>query len=898
MSGPRPPRIATRLLERCLRVDEQEELVGDLDEQYRHRVAAVGPGAAARWYWRQALALAWGFCLHRRDVVSANDDRPRGREAAQMVTTDVRYGWRSLRQAPSFAVVAILTLTFGIGLSTTVFSLVNGILLHSLPYAGADRLVRLAEFRPGEVVPQTGGQLSDTAVGLWMARHETLEALAPYDTNGQTVTTPMGVDNMVVAAVGGSFFDVLAIQPAVGRLLLPADMDLAALPVAIISQHLWTSSFGHSADIIGRALLIEGQTRVIVGVTPSAFVFPTADVDVWVPGSWRWPPPGGRRMFGFHINTIARLRPGASLADANLEGASIARAIAAADPNAAESPPEISRMRVRALLDDVVAPVKPALLTLGVGMALVLLAACVSVANLILARDTARQRDLAVRLSLGASRWRIARPVLIEQGLLAGAGGLLGALLAWWILRSLPLLAPADLPRLGDVHFDLFSLAFTSAVALATAVTVGLLPVWQLPATDVRELSAGGRVRIGRATRSADTLRGVLVVGQIAVAVVLLTGAFLVGQSLVALLRVNTGYQPAGVLTFQVRMPDGVSRQKGRQTQFYTDLLDRLRHHPSVVSAAASAALPLHDISMRMSISIEGRPRPANPTDQAMAISLPATTDYLRTIGTRVVRGRGFTDRDTMDTTKVLLIDETLETQCFPHRDAIGQRVHSIGNQWWTIVGVVEAVHMDAPGVTPDPMFYFPTSQVPELIGYGWSGGVTVRTTGDPLDLVPFIRDQVRQVDARLPVYNIGRLTDQLRASIAQPRFYAGVLGLFAVLALSTALLGVYGVLAYAVERRRLEFGVRRALGATERHVMALVLRRGVVLAAFGIALGLGGAALSARFMRALLFGITPADPWSYAGAAALVFGVVLAASWQPVRRALRIDPARALRVN
>jgi putative ABC transport system permease protein len=898
----RPPRRAVQILERRLHPDERDELLGDLEEQFRRRERDRSAAAARWWYWRQALALLWGFGVSRRDLVSTSHERTRGRWAAGNLRADVRYAFRSLHRAPSFALVALLTLTSGIGLSTAVFSLVGAILVTPLPYAHPDRIVRLAEARPGEPLPPAGGQLTDTAVGLWLSHHEALDALAPYSSDGVTVALPSGPANVVVADVGAAFFQILERPPLAGRLLRPADAAASAPPVAVISDRLWQSAFARRADAVGSTVVIDNRAREVVGVAARTFAMPSPDVDIWIPGTWTWPAPGVQRSFQLRIQAVGRLRPGTSVDEADREGATIAATIATAAASAGSAAPAVSHIRARLLLDDVVAPVKPALVTLAGGMLLVLLAACVSLANLLLARHTARQRELAVRLALGASRWRIARPVLIEQILLTGGGGLCGGALAWWLVGAVPALAPGSLPRVGDVHFDLASLGFATLASLLTAVVAGVLPVLPMPARELRELSASDRVWVGRTARSADRLRGLLVVGQVALAVVLLVGALLVGRSLAALLRVNPGYRPEGVLTFQVGFPGSAPRQTGRMAAFYAGMLARIRRHPSVVSAGYAMALPLHEIGLRSSIRVVGRalPPPTSPRD--MAISQAIDGDYLQTVGTRVLQGRSFTPADTAGAERVVLIDEDLARRIFPDGDAIGHQVIGPRAAPFTIVGVVEPVHASGLADAADPVIYYYAPQLAsmgEILAYFPTGsGIAVRTNGDPMDLVPFLRDQARELDPTLPLYHVARLSDELSGTIAQPRFFAWVLGLFATLALSTALLGIYGVLAYAVERRRVEFGVRRALGATERHVTMLVVRRGLGLAAAGVTLGLAGAALTTGLLRAQLFGVGPADPVSFVSACALVVLAVVAASWQPVRRALRIDPARALRVG
>jgi putative ABC transport system permease protein len=886
----RPPRIAERLLRARLLRDERDEIIGDLQEQFARR-AADGPRAARWWYWRQTLALIVSFSVHRRDLVSRAHERTRGRWGAGNLMVDLRYAWRSLVHSRSFAFVALLTLTAGIGLSTAVFSLVSSVLLDPLPYATPDRIIRLSERPPGASAP---GGVSDTALGAWTSMERSPVQLAAFSVHDVTVILPDGAANLPISDVSGGFFTVLSMAPRAGRLIGPSDISRTAPKVVVISERLARAAYGGVESAVGKTVGLESQTFEIVGVVASAFAFPNPQVDVWRPG-WqyeRFPEPGTRQTFGFRATVIGLLTEGATLEDVQRAGGTVAQrlAIAAASTSASE-------FSVRRLLDDMVAPIKPALVTLAAGMALVLIAACVNLTTLLLARHTSRQRELAVRVALGAGRWRVARPVLLELLMLSAGGGLAGGLLGWWLLNLLPLLAPRNLPRIESVQFDLQSLMFAAAVALATALAVGVLPALRLPSADVRELtSASGRIRVGRSTASADRLRSGLVAGQVALAVVLLVGALLIGRSLEALLDVPLGYNPEGVLTFQSAQPFGASREAGRLTRYYTELMDRLRNHSGV---GVARALPLHPISIRTSINVPGRPiPPGRPNPEDMAVAQVISPDYLRAIGSRVVKGRGFTGEDTASTTKVILIDEVLERKHFPAGDAIGTQLPGPRAERFTIVGVVEATRFGPPGEDPSPVIYYSTEQLVEGLAYMFAAGIAVRTTADPHELVPFVREQARQVDATVPLYNIRPLTEDVQISVAGPRFFTIVLVLFATLALSTALLGIYGVLAYSVEQRRAEFGVRRALGAAEGDIVSLVLRRAGVLAAVGIAFGVTGAALGARFMQSMLFGITPGDPASYGGAVIVAMAIVLAASWCPVRRALRIDPAEALRVN
>jgi predicted permease len=903
----RPPRAAQRLLLWRLLPDERDELVGDLDEQFVRRAAADGPRSAGRWYWRQTLALTWGFFVHRRDAVSTAHERRRGFWMLSGVAHDCRDATRSLRSSPGFVTVALLTLAFGIGLSTAVFSFVHGVLLKPLPYPDADRLVRLVEFNPSSPlaalglgrpgIEATGGTLGDTTIGEWTKATETLDAIVPYSTNGRNVVLPAGTELRPVAEVGDRFFDILSVTPVEGRLFQTGDAARDAADVAVVSA-AFVAAIDDGRAVVGRAIQIDDTPYTIVGVAP-ALSLPEPDIDVWLPGRWRWPPPGVTRNLALSLDVIARMKPGVAVDAVQQEGERVVLNIATANPAFFEGTVAVPQVRVRRLLDDIVAPVRPALVVLSIGISLVLLAACVSLATLVLSRTTARRRDVAVRLALGASRTRVVRPLIFEQLALAAGGSALGAAVAYAVLRGIPALAPGDLPRLSDVAFDVRSLIVVSCVALVTACLVGVSPVWRLPGRRSGSWARTTGLR-GRADgASPDRLRSVLVICQIGLAAVLLVSAALVGRSLLGLLRVDPGYRADGVLTFQASPPDLWWRQEGRQTAYATEMMARIRTRPGVVAVGATSGLPFRMSVFRGTFWIAGRPRPTDPAERPVANDRIITPGYLDAVGTRVVRGRGFLPTDSKDAERVLLIDEVIAARHFPDQDPIGERLISFGQREWIIVGVVAATHDVDPATAPEPKLYLPAAQLAELMGFnGTSGGFAVRTTGDPLGLVPFIREQARALEPGWPIFSVELLRDRMRDATAQPRFYTVALGLFAALALTTAVLGVYGVLAYAVERRRLEFSVRRALGATERDVLRLVVGRGLVMAALGLAAGLASAAAGASLLRSQLFGIEPLDPASFLATAGLLGAVVVLASWWPARRAMGVSPVEALKAE
>ncbi len=903
-----PPRLPVRWLERCLHPDERQELIGDLSEQFQARVQSHGAHSARRWFWRQTIVLLWGFALRRRDVISHDHERTRGRWLLQNAASDWRYAWRSLVSARGASLVALLTLTLSLGLSTAVFSIANGLLLRPLPYPDADRLVRLAEAQvargpqatsQGAVLPESGGTLTDMAAGQFIQWAKTLQHVTPYTTGGRVLALPAGAEQRAYAQVGTGFFDLVGGVPRRGRLFIEADGRREATPSIVLSERLWRDHFQSRDDVVGALVMVDQTPHQVLGVVAGDIRFPEPGIDFWIAGQWRWPTPGVRRSLSTSMAVVARLAPGQTVEAAQAEARQIGVGIAASDPAFAEGGDvAVPEFRVRSLQEDLVHPVRPALMALSAGMALVLLVAAANLVNVLLARSTARQREMAVRLTLGAGRWRIVRPLLFEQLLLAGLGAVTGIALAWVLLRVTPLLAPETLAQLVDVRFDAWSLLFVATMALTLGVVVGLLPAWQLPAANLRDLSTAGRAIVGTRAVSAESVRRGLVVVQVALAVVLLVGAALLGRTMWALTHVHPGFVPNKVLTFKVALPALIFQQPERQSAFFDDVLTRLRQHPDVRAAGATSTLPLGLVGLSGSFYIEGTPRPTTAAEWPRANKVSITPGYLEAVGTRVVRGRGLTEQDSASAEPVVLVDEALARQYFNGREAIGQRIEYF-REFRRIVGVTESIKQRDVTADAEPVIYIPATQLPAVAAFNaLTGGVAVRTTGNPRGLQAFVRTVVSEVDPTIPVHAMAPLSERLGDTFATPRFYAYALGLFASLALVVAVLGVYGVLAYAVERRQVEFGVRRALGGDERHILGLVLRQASVLVVLGIAAGVTIAALGAGLLRTLLFGVTESDIPTYAAAAFGLWLVGLAAAWLPAWRAMRVDPARVLRAE
>lgn len=903
-----PPRVPLRWLERYLHPDERQELIGDLTEQFQARVREQGAASARRWFWRQACGLLWGFSLRRRDVISHAHERTRGRWLLQNASTDWRYACRSLWSARGTTMVAWGTVTLTLGLSTAVFSIANGVLRRPLPFPEADRVVRIAEAMvdrspyaasTAPVLPAYGGRVSDTAIGQFLTSVESLALVTPYTTGSNVVLTAAGAEQCSTAEVGVRFFDVLGASAHIGRLFVQPDGAPSAPPTVVLSEAFWRESLGAREDVVGTTLMLDEKAHIVAGVVAGAIRFPEPDIDVWIALNRRWPTPGAPRSFSTSLDVIARLAPGVTLDAASAEARQLGHRIAAADPAFTEGfDVPVPEFRLRRLQDDLVYPVRPALLALMAGMTLVLLVAGANLVNLLLARSTARHREIAVRLTLGAGRWRIVRPLLFEQLVVAGAGALSGAALAWVVLRVVPTFAPDTLARLMDVQFDLWSFGFTLSVALGLALVVGLMPAWQLPRTSLRDVTSAGRVAAGGRVISADRLRQGLVVLQVALAMVLLIGAGLLGRTLWALTSVHPGYVGNGVVIMQLGVADLLFRQPDRQEAFFAALLAAIERDPRVEAVGTTSTLPLFQVGLSGSIGIEGRPRPTNSSEWPRANKIAVSTRYLDAVGTRILRGRGFQVTDTATAEPAAVIDEAFAAKYFAGQDPIGQRLDFM-RKMWRIVGVAESIKQHDVTEAAEPVSYFHTPQVPPVLAFNrWTGGLAVRTKGEPMAIVPVVRSALWEIDPSVPLHGVEGLNDRLSGTFAGPRFYGLTLGLFAALALTVSILGVYGVLAYGVERRTVEFGVRRALGGDERHILGLVLRQASTLVLLGAGLGLLIAAAGTGLLRSLLFGVDALDLMTYMTISAALWFVGLLAAIVPAWRAVRVDPALTLKAD
>ena len=822
---------------------------------------------------------------------------------------DIRQGWRMLARNPGFTAVAIVTLALGIGANTAIFSVVYAVLLRPLPYAGSQQLVRVSEeggaLRAGggrgagpRAAVVTGGTFRD-----WRESSRTLDGLAAYQPRSYTLT---GFDEPIRlrgTAVSTSMFPMLRAVPAQGRLFAANEDRPGADQVAIISEPLWARHFGRRRDVVGKTIALDDRQFTIVGVLPASFYFPDHDTEIWTPMTVNVGPQQPGQVMIMMFSAIGRLKDGTSVAQAEAEGTAAARR------NQPPPPPGINpstpgtpvTVRLVPLQAEMVAGVRPALLVLTAAVGFVLLIASANIANLLLTRGAARQRELAVRTALGARQWRLLRQLLTESMLLALAGGGLGVALAYGLQRALPAMSPGNIPRIEEVAMDGRVLAFATLLSLATGLLFGLAPALQGSRVNVLSaLNEAGIQRMGgfRFLRG-NRLRSVLVIVEVALSTVLLAGGGLLVRSFIRLVDVNPGYDPANVITAQIALPDAKYGTPGQQTAFFDQLLQRVGAIQGVQSVGTTKMLPLLPGNMIVSFGIVGQPPPTDPRDFPRASTRIVSAGYAEAIGLKLVAGRLFGPHDDAGTPPVVVVNETLARQYLNGADkSVGARLQMFGPNPMEVVGVVGDVRHTGLDAEPQPEAYLLSKQLPGNARFGRAGptALVVRTSGDPLSVVPFLRRAVLESDHDVPLDSVMTMDARLSASVAAPRFYAVLLGLFALVALVLAAVGIYGVLSYNVSQRHREIGVRMALGAAGRDILTLVLGQGLGLTIAGVAIGLAGAFATTRSLRTLLFGVAPTDPMTYVGISGLLIAVAILACWIPARRAIRVDPMTALR--
>ena len=803
---------------------------------------------------------------------------------------DVRYGLRMLRKGPGFTAVALLVLTVGIGANVAIFSVVNTVLLRPLPYSDPARLVMLWESLPGIGYGQVG--TSSAEYLDYRDRNRVFSGIAGYKNDTVNLTGSGQPERIPVTHASANLFSVLGVQPVIGRTYTAEEDRPGAARVAVLSYGLWKRRYGADRNILGRAVDLDGQPYTVIGVMPAYFQFPFSTLpyseraELWTPVSFT-PDEIADRVREFGTFTVARLKPGVSLRQAQEDVVRVAVEFQKQNPNVYNGSIYV-KPTASPLAAEVVGKTRPMLLLLMAAVAFVLLIACANLANLLLARATARSREMAVRAALGASQGRLLRQFLTESVLLAAGGGALGVFAAIWAVRLLVAFGPEQVPRLQDVTIDPRVLAFAVAISVLTGILFGIAPAWRASRgnlqTGLRE--AGARAGVGR---ERLRLRNGLVVLETACSLLLLVGAGLLLNSFVRVLSVPPGFNPHGVLIARTQFDDSRYPKAELCARAEREIMARLRRLPGAESVGFVTNLPLAD-PRGIGFRIEGGP----PNQFHNADNALVSEDYFRVMGIALLHGRGFREQDNESTPLVAVINQTLARTYFPGEDPIGKRLLWGDRTPFTIVGVAGDVKFSALDADVSPMIYMSNFQVAS--GVSRHAVFVVRTAGDPAGMVSAARHAIGLVDKDLPVFGVTTMDDVLAASVAQRRFSMSLLGAFAILALLMAAIGLYGVLSYSVSQRMHEMGLRMALGANPRDLLRLVVGQGIRVALAGVAAGLLASFAATRLLAGMLFGVSPLDLLTFVGVAAVLLAAALVASFVPARRATRVDPMVALR--
>jgi len=795
---------------------------------------------------------------------------------------DLRYAWRGLLRSPSFTAVAIATLALGIGINTAVLGIVNGVLLRPFPFPRPDRLVMVREDMPEKEM--FGMTASPPNFLDWRAQSRSFSDLAAYARNSDPLTGSGEPEQVDYASTTGTFFSVLGVRPMIGRFYGAEECAAGKDHVAVLGNALWMRRFGGRNEAVGSTIRLGGEPYTVIGVAPPELEFPLGTHDLWTPLDFG---PDVEKQRGAHyISVVGRLGKGVSLPAAETEMKGIAARLAAAYPDKNKG----HTVSLRTLKDQIVGKVRLALLVLTGAVALVVLIACANVANLLLARGARREREIAVRRALGASRTRIVRQLLTESLLLAAGGTVAGIAFAALADRLIVRFGPSGIPRLAQAGIDGTVLAATAVIAMATALLFGLVPA--LRATS-ENLTASLRETAAGTAPGRQRARDLLVAAEMALALLLLAGAGLLVKSFAKLVHVDPGFRPDHVLTFDLTL-DAKYKDPASRSSFYRGLLAELDRLPGVRASGAVFCAPLSRSNFSSSFTVDGAPVPKS--DEPSMNLRVVSPDYFSTMRIPLVAGRLFTDADRRGGQRVLLLTQSAARQFWPRGDAIGKYLRMGARPVkedveGTVVGIVGDTHDESLSEQPEPAAFFPLDQV------GVSGlTVVVRTVQDPRSVGGPVRDAVRRMDPDLPVVGMATMEDVVSNSVSAPRFYAFLLAVFSVAALVLAAIGIYGVLSYAVASRAREIGVRIAIGARRRDVIAMVVGGAARLAALGLAAGLASALLLTRLLAGILFGVKPFDPATYAAVSAILFGVALLAALVPARRAASADPMTALR--
>lgn len=874
-----------------------EELSEHLDDRYEELLQI---GATEEQAYRMALAelsndqllfqgLRWVERTVKYEAVVLGSRR---KSMSGNLLQDLRYGVRMIGKNPGFAFIAVLTLALGIGANTAIFSVINGVLLKPLPYKEPQQLVRIFESherRPR--FPMSPPNFQD-----YREQNSTLEAMAIYTREDLELSMDDKPERLAAMHITAGFFELLGIQPLLGREFNRDEELLANSRVVVLSHNLWQRRFAGDPQIVGKAITLSGRPYTIIGVMPAGVQHVGGDyrslphgesVDVWWPmalTSEDW-----RNVRGHFTNAIGRLKPGVTLAQAAADFNVVAERL---EQNYVESN-KGWRIVLRPLHEDIVGQARTTLWILLGAVVFVLLVACANVANLTLVKATVREREIALRAALGANRGRIIRQLLTESMLLSVLGGAAGLVLAALALKVLLLLAPAQLPRLQAISIDGRIFAFTTMISLLTGLIFGLAPALQSMKVNLNELlKEGGRSATGGITKRR--VRDALVVAEVALALILLIGAGLLLRSFVKLQQTDPGFESSGVLTMTLSMPRARYPKEEQVMDFYQRLTESVKALPGVRAAGLSSDLPWTGYDENSGFNIEGKDLPPGQSPAGRYHFVSA--DYFRAIGVPLLAGRFFNASDTAQAPYRILINQSLANRYWPDEEAVGKRITfrdepKSDKDWFTVVGVVGDVKDYPYSLAAEPAFYWPVTQYSHN-----EMTLAVRTDGDPMGLIAAIRDRVSDLDKDLALADVKKLDMISAAAIAGQRFTLLLTSLFAFTALTLAAIGIYGVMSYLVTQRTHEIGIRMALGAQVADVFKLVLRQGLILMLTGVGLGLGGAFALTRVLSSLLFGVSSTDPVTFIAVPLILAATALVACCIPARRAMRVDPIVALR--
>jgi len=804
---------------------------------------------------------------------------------------DLRYGVRMLVKKPGFTLIAVITLGLGIGANTAIFSVVNAVLLNPLPYREPDRLMRFWETNP--LKHWTQATVAPANLLDWQQQSQSFTEIAAYigsDKKGPTLSgwelnagdEPERVQGLLVT---GNLFAVLGADAQLGRTLREEETWEGQHAVVVLSYGLWQRRFGSDPKVVGQKITLNGRTREIVGVMPPGFYFPSKEAELWAPMGWNRNQLTHVRRPHF-LRAVGRLKPGVTMPQAQAEMKAIAARLEA------QYPDTNTRMGVGLgpLKEWIVAEVRLPLVVLLVAVAFVLLIACTNVANLMLARAQARAREVAIRSALGAGRLALVRQLLTESLLLAFVGGAVGLMLALWFKDLLVAFSPGDIPRLDELRLDWRVLGFTLGATLLTTLLTGLAPALQSSKPRLAStLKEGGQKG---ASGQGNRLRSALVVAEVALALMLATGAGLMIRSFLRLRVVDPGFDSHNLLTLKVRLPAARYKDHGQMQAFFAQAEERIRSLPGVTEVGSTTMPPLGGYKWTSDFTIEGR----SPDDYGREVRhKEVTVGYFRTLGLPLLGGRFFSESDTAESRPVIVINNTFARRYFAGQDPIGRRLKfgkpSEPDAWQTVIGIVGDEKQDGLGAEVKPEIYQSSLQSPQD-----AMTIVTRTSVDPRTLIGPVREQLRALDRSLPVYEVKTIREVLEESLARERFVTLLLVVFAALALVLAAVGVYGVMAYSVAQRTHEIGVRVALGAQNRDVLKLVLWQGTRLTLTGVGSGVVASLALTRLMGRLLFGVSATDPATFVAIAFLLTVVALLACYVPARRATKVDPMVALR--